>query len=506
MSPDCIRKIVVVGGGAAGWMSAAALSQLLPRDFTQIELVESEEIGIIGVGEATVPTIFWFNKKLGIDEADFVSKTQGTFKLGIDFVDWGKIGNRFFHGFGFFGPPIDDIPAYQYWLKLHKQGDQTRLEGYCVPAIMAELNRCVRPHPDPNSPFSAFLYAYQFDAALYARYLRGYAEQRGVKRTNARIVDVKLRGEDGFIEALVLEDGTLVAGDLFIDCSGFVGLLIEKALKTGYEDWTHWLPCDRALAAPCESVSPVTPYTRSTAREAGWQWRIPLQHRIGNGYVYCSKFISDEKAAETLMGNLDGKALAEPRQLRFAAGRRKKFWHKNCVAIGLASGFVEPLESTTVSLIQNGIARLIEYFPDKNCDPALQDEFNRRSVMEIEGIRDFIILHYCLTERRDSELWNYCREMPLPDSLAYKIEMFRTRGYPIVHESDNFKEPSWIAIFNGLGVVPQSYNPLVDRKSEPEIRRILADRKAVLRRGVEAMPTQEQFIDRYFRAGGADTK
>ena len=503
MSGDSIRKIVIVGGGAAGWMTAAALSQFLPANFTKIELVESEEIGIIGVGEATVPTILLFNRRLGINEVEFVRQTQGTFKLGIEFVDWGKLGNRFFHGFGDFGPPIDSVPMYQYWLKLHKAGDMAALAEYSVPSLMAEMNRCAQPHQDHRSPFAAFLYAYQFDAALYAKYLRGYAEQRSVKRINARIVDVKLRAEDGFIEALVLEDGTQIDGDLFVDCSGFVGLLIEKALKTGYEDWTHWLPCDRAWAVPCDGTSPLTPYTRSTAREAGWQWRIPLQHRTGNGYVYCSNFIGDDEASATLMSNLDGKAQAEPRLLRFKTGRRKKFWNKNCVSIGLSSGFVEPLESTTVSLIQNGIGRLIEYFPDRNFDPALESEFNRQATTEIERIRDFIILHYCVTDRTDSELWKYCANMSLPDSLRYKMEMFRARGRPVIYEADGFKEASWISIYNGLGVIPKAYDPLVDRIEGNKIRALLEERRTILRRGVQTMPTHEQFIVHNFRKGEA---
>jgi tryptophan 7-halogenase len=499
--PNRIRKIIVVGGGSAGWMTAAALSRFLPSSFTKIELVESEEIGVIGVGEATLPTLHLFNQRLGINEQEFVRKTQGTFKLGIEFVNWGRVGNRFFHGFGDFGPLIDSVAPYQYWLKLHMSGDQTALSEYSVPSLMAELNRCAQPHPDPKSPFSAFLYAYQFDAALYARYLRDYAEQRGVKRTNAKIVDAKLRGEDGFIESLVLDNGECIEGDLFIDCSGFVGLLIEKALKTPYEDWTHWLPCDRAWAVPCESINPLTPYTRATARDAGWQWRIPLQHRIGNGYVYCSKFIDDNAAAKALLDNLDGRALADPRMLRFTTGRRKKFWNKNCIAIGLASGFIEPLESTTISLIQNGIGRLIEYFPDRNFDPVLESEYNRHSIMEIERIRDFIILHYCVTSRDDSELWRHCREMPLPDSLNYKMDVFRARGRPVIYESDGFKEASWIAIYNGLGVIPKTYDPLVERYGVDEIRRMLIEKRTILRRGVETMPSHEQFISQYFHAG-----
>jgi len=500
MPDNRIQRIVVVGGGTAGWMTAAALQCILRADFAKIELIESEDIGTVGVGEATVPTIHLFNQRLGIPEAEFVRRTQGTFKLGIDFQDWGWIGNRFFHGFGDFGPFIDSVATYQYWLKLRLRDEQIDLGELSVPTLMARLNRFAQPHPDPKSLFAAFFYAYHFDASLYARFLREYAELRGVKRTNAKIVDVKLRGEDGFVEAVVLDNGSQIAGDLFIDCSGFIGLLIEKALKTGYEDWSHWLPCDRALAVPCESVSPVTPYTRSTAREAGWQWRIPLQHRIGNGYVYCSKFVSDDAAAKTLLDHLDGKALADPRPLRFTAGRRKKAWNKNVVAIGLAGGFMEPLESTSILLIQNAIGRLVEYFPDKSFDPVMENEFNRQCDVEYERIRDFLIMHYCITDRRDSELWNYCREMSLPDTLRYKIEVFRARGRPVVYDSDGFKEASWISICNGLNFVPRTYDSLVDRMELDRVRQTLAERRTALRQGVETMPTHEQFIGQVLRS------
>ncbi len=497
--PDRIKKIVIVGGGTAGWMTAAALRRLLGPHFADIQLIESEEIGTVGVGEATLPTLHLFHAKLGIPEVEFVRATQATFKLGIEFCDWGHIGNRFFHGFGDYGPYIDAVSPYQYWLKLRAAGDVPPLGDYSVPTVMAELNRCAQPHPDPKSPFAAFIYAYQFDATLYARFLRSYAEKLGVVRTNARIVDVVLREGDGFIESVVLQNGERVAGHLFIDCSGFVSLLLGRALGIGFEDWSKWLPCDRALAMPCESVSPVTVFTRSTARDAGWQWRIPLQHRIGNGYVYCSKFASDDEAAATLLANLDGKALGEPRLLRFTAGRRHKQWERNCIAIGLSGGFLEPLESTSIALIQNGIGRIIEYFPDKSFDPIVRDEFNRQSEIEYERIRDFIIAHYHFTERRDSELWRYCSTMTLPDTLAYKIEVFRSRGRPVVYDSDGFKEASWLSIYNGLGVAPRAYDSLVDRIPLDNIRRTFAERRALLRRVVETMPTHEQFLERNFR-------
>jgi tryptophan 7-halogenase len=497
--PDRVRRIVIVGGGTAGWMTAVALQSFLGQNFADIHLVESEEIGTVGVGEATLPTLHLFHRKIGVSEVEFIRATQGTFKLGIEFRDWGHAGNRFFHGFGDFGPFIESVSPYQYWLKLRSLGDEIGLGELCVPTVMAEFNRCAQPHPDPRSPFSAFIYAYQFDASLYARFLRGVAERRGVRRTNARIVDVSLRGTDGHIEAVVLDDGRRVEGDLFIDCSGFIALLIGKALQVGFEDWSYWLPCDRALAVPCESSGPLTPYTRSTARDAGWQWRIPLQHRTGNGYVYCSRFVGDDEAARTLLANLDGKALAEPRQLRFTAGRRRRSWERNCVAIGLSGGFLEPLESTSISLIQNGIGRLIEYFPDAGFDPAIAGEFNRHTDTEYERIRDFLIIHYCFNER-DSELWRSMREMRLPDTLQHKIDVFRARGRPVIYESDGFKEASWLSIYTGLGVVPRTYDSLVDRMSAEDVRRLIGERRALLRKGVGTMPTHEQYLERNFRS------
>ncbi len=489
-----IRKIVIVGGGTAGWMAAAALSHIFVPGFIEIQVVESEAIGTVGVGEATIPGIRLFNERLGIDEVDFVRQTQATFKLGIAFQDWGAIGNRFFHGFGDFGADIALVNAHQVWRKLNAEGDPTALEAYSLPTVAANLNRFIPPNPDPRSPFHDYAYAYHFDASLYAAYLRAYAEARGVRRVEGRIIEVPLRPADGFIAAVVLEGGLRIEGDLFIDCSGFRGLLIEQALEAGYEDWSAWLPCDRALAVPCASAGPLTPYTRSTAREAGWQWRIPLQHRTGNGYVYSSGFIGEDTAAEALLANLDGAALAEPRALRFVTGRRRKIWKKNCVALGLASGFLEPLESTSISLIQSGITRLLENFPDRDFDPLLEAEFNRQSALEYERIRDFIILHYRINHREDGELWRYCRTMSIPDSLREKMEMFAHRGRVVVREGDGFAPPSWVSIFNGLGVRAQRHDPLADRLDPAQLRVVMERRRALIQKTAESMPTQEAFI------------
>ncbi|MBC7989273.1 MAG: tryptophan 7-halogenase, partial [Luteimonas sp.] len=387
MMDQRISKVVIVGGGTAGWMAAAALSKVLGERIA-IRLIESDEIGIVGVGEATIPQICLFNSTLGIDEDDFVRKTQASFKLGIEFVGWGKPQDRYLHAFGpVGGRDLGLIPFYQYWIKQRLAGKAADIGSYSLNTIASRQNRFMRPPNITNSPLSNIPYAFHFDAGLYARYLRGLSEARGVVRSEGKVLETRLRAEDGFIESVVLESGEVVDGELFVDCSGFRGLLIEQALQTGYHDWSHWLPCNRALAVPCASAGELTPYTRSTARSAGWQWRIPLQHRTGNGYVYCSDYISDDEAAATLLANLDGEALADPRPLRFVTGMRRKFWNRNCVAIGLASGFMEPLESTSIHFIQSAVARLVSFFPDASFDQADIDEYNRQLQFEFERSR-----------------------------------------------------------------------------------------------------------------------
>ena len=486
-----------MGGGTAGWMAAALLVRFLrpPLD-TRIVLIESEEIGIVGVGEATVPVIQAFNGVVGIDEREFLRATHGTFKLGIEFRDWARIGNVHGHFFGDFGRPIEGVSPHHHWLKLRQLGDETPLSDYSVPNTAAKLGRFAPPSPDLRSEASAYKYAYHFDAMLYARFLRAHAEQRGVQRLEGKVVDVRLNGESGFIESVLLESGESIEADLFIDCSGFRGLLIEQALKTGYEDWTRYLPCDRAVAAPCESAG-LAPFTTSTAREAGWQWRIPLQHRVGNGYVYCSSFIRDDAAYTTLLGNLEGKPLADPRFLRFTTGRRKQFWNKNCVAIGLAAGFMEPLESTSILLIQTALARLIDMFPDLSFDPTIADEYNRVTRNELERIRDFLILHYHATERDDSELWNYCRTMSVPESLQHKIDVFKSFGRVALYSEESFLEPSWIAIFLGQFVYPKRYDPIIDSIELEKLKHGMQHRRMTVRKIAEAMPTHAQFLERH---------
>ncbi len=504
MADARLKSIVIVGGGSAGWMAAAGLARAI--DFpVSIQLIESEDIGTVGVGEATVPHLRAFNTSLRIDEVEFVRATKGTFKLGIQFVDWARLGDRYVHGFGTIGHDYRSLPFYQHWLRLHALGKAAALDEYSLNAAAAPAGKFLSGATDvpPGSPLAQVAYAYHFDAGLYAQYLRRYAEARGVKRIEGQIVDVTLKADNGFIESVTLKSGQKIEGELFIDCSGFRGLLIEEALKTGYEDWTHWLPCDRAVAVPTEKTQAATPYTRSTARTAGWQWRIPLQHRTGNGHVYSSAYTSDDAAAKLLLDNLDGKPLAEPRVLRFTTGRRNRMWNRNCVALGLASGFLEPLESTSIYLIQSGIARLIGMLPDRHMSQALQDEYNRQAQFEIERIRDFLILHYNATERRDTEFWKYCGTMSIPDTLAAKVELFRESGRFFREGEEMFALTSWVQVMVGQRIVPAAWHPLVDSLPEKDLMALGDSVRGVIASCVAAMPTHEQFIDRYCKAPAA---
>jgi tryptophan halogenase len=480
-------------------MTAAALSNALLVN-CEITVVESDEIGTVGVGEATIPPIKLFNARLGIDENEFIRHTQGSFKLGIQFVDWVSIGHRYFHPFGSFGADFDVVPLHQYWLGTRLAGGTAELSDYSMACAAAERCRFDRPLRDPRRIQSTYDYAYHFDAGLYAKYLRTYSERRGVRRTEGRVGEVRLRSGDGFIEAISLVDGRELTADFFIDCTGFRGLLIEGALGTGYEDWTHWLPCDRAVAVPCEPGGEFTPYTRSTAREAGWQWRIPLQHRTGNGYVYCSKYLSDDEAVRTLLGNLDGRPLADPRLLRFVTGRRRQFWSRNCVAIGLAAGFMEPLESTSLHLIQTGITRLLALFPNRDFDPLAAHEYNRLTQLEYEGIRDFLILHYHVTERDDSALWRDCAAMSIPESLRYKLDQFKACGRLVSTSTELFQNPNWLAVLVGQKVSPQACDPLVLHRAPIEADRLLAGLRRTIVEAAEAMPAHQQYIERNCRA------
>ncbi len=495
MNEDRIRSIAIVGGGTAGWMTAAALAKILGRDYATITLVESDAIGTVGVGEATIPQINIFNRMLGIDENDFVRRTKGSFKLGIEFVDWGGLGQRYFHPFGAFGLNMEGVSFHAFWLRMYQAGLSPYISDYSIQAKAAETGKFMRPIDAGNSPLSEIAYAFHFDAGLYALFLREHAEARGVVRREGKITNVVQRGDDGFIEAVVLEDGSRIEADLFVDCSGFHGLLIEGAMKAGYEDWSKWLPCNRAVAVPCAGSDDILPYTRSTAREAGWQWRIPLQHRIGNGYVYCSEFISDDEAAAKLLANLDGEALADPRFIKFTTGHRKSYWMKNCVAIGLSSGFMEPLESTSIWMIQSGIARLLTMFPDKSFAPADIARYNRILKTETEEIRDFLILHYNATTRDDTPFWDYCRNMSIPDRLAEKIRVYQNAGRTFRENEELFNETSWFAVMAGQGLRPQTYDPVANLLSLEETGVRLASIRDSVANSADYMPLHRHFIE-----------
>jgi len=493
MPLDPIRNIVIVGGGTAGWMAAASFSKHLEKLNCNIRLIESEQIGTVGVGEATIPPIIDFIRLLGINENEVVREVKGTFKLGIAYRNWTRPGDYFFHPFGPTGFGMGPISFPAYWLKMFLEGRAARLEEYSIQCVAAAANKFMRPVHAPNTPLNKITYALHFDASLFARYLRGFSEAHGVVRTEGKVNKVNMRAQDGFIESVTMENGETIAGDLFIDCSGFRGLLIEEAMKTGYQDWTKWLPCDRALAVPTENAGPPASFTLVTAREAGWQWRIPLQHRTGNGHVYCSGFISDDKARETLLSNLDGKVLAEPLPLRFTTGRRNKAWNKNCVALGLASGFLEPLESTSIHLIQRGIAMLLKFLPDRSFEPADIDRYNKIFEFEFGRVRDFLLLHYTQTERQGA-FWEHCRSIPLTDSLQEKIDLFKSHGRILREDTELFPAQSWLYVMIGQAIRPRSYEPTVDTIDDAAIEANLNDIRAVVKKCVEAMPGHQDFI------------
>ena len=502
MTAALLRRIVIVGGGSAGWMTAAALSSLLDPKDVAITLVESDAIGTVGVGEATIPDILAFNQMLGVNEAEFMAATQATFKLGIEFVDWGAKGDRYVHPFGQHGVDMQGIDFHQYWLRAREDGATDPIEAYSLCAVAAQAGRFVLPDPSPRSVLSQIRYAYHFDATLYARFLRRYAEGRGVVRVEGIVGDVRqdLRGDNA---GLTLSDGRPIDGDIFFDCTGFRALLSGGTLGSGFVDWSHWLPCDTALAVPSGHAGPPTPYTRSTARDAGWQWRIPTQHRIGNGHIFSSAFQSDEDARDVLLANLDAPPLADPRRITFKAGCRETFWQGNCIAIGLAAGFLEPLESTSIYLIQEGISRFISLFPRGNIPDILRTEYNRHMRTEFEQVRDFIILHYAATTRDDMPFWNHCRTMRLPDTLRHKIELFRETGRVFRYNDELFARPSWVAVMLGQGIMPAASDPIVATLPASDIARSLASMREAMAAAVARMPTHGDFLSRYCPAAAA---
>lgn len=500
MSGHEIQKIVIVGGGTAGWMAAAAFSALLQQGAVDICLIESDEIGTVGVGEATIPPLIAFNNMLGINEDDFLRASMGTFKLGIEFVNWGATGERYFHPFGPHGQDFQGVHFHQLYLREAQARALPPIEHWSMSAAAAALGRFARPGPDARLPLSQLGYAFHFDAGLYAAFLRNYAEARGVERIEGRIVET-VQSENGHITSVRLADGQTVDGELFIDCSGFRGLLIEEKLGTGYEDWTRWLPCDRAVAVPCKLPGAPDPFTRSTAHGAGWQWRIPLQHRMGNGLVYSSAHLDSDDAEALLLANLEGEVLADPRHLRFTAGRRLKAWNGNVVTLGLSGGFVEPLESTSIHLIQSGIAKLLALFPDRRFDPAERNEYNRQMQTVFEDVRDFVILHYKATRRDDSAFWNHCRTMDVPDSLGSKLELWRSKGRLFREGFELFGTPSWVAVLLGQGFAPAEIEPAAAAIDPEMARDALEKMRASYARMAEHMPRHADFISQACAAG-----
>ena len=491
-------KIVIVGGGSAGWMAAAALGRVI-GDRWPIALVESDQIGTVGVGEATIPQILLFNGVVGLDEAEFVRETKASFKLGIEFVGWGAPDARYVHAFGEVGRSLGLIPFQHYWLQARARGDDTSLAEYNQSTQAAARNRFMREDALPGTPLGATSYAYHFDAGLYAAHLRKHAERSGVTRHEGRITSVGRDGENGNVTYVEMEDGRRIEGDLFIDCSGFRSLLIGETMESPYVDWSHWLPCNRAFAVPCQSVSPLTPYTRASARTAGWQWRIPLQHRIGNGYVFCSDYIDEDAAARTLLENLDGEPLAEPRLLKFVTGHRQEFWRGNVVALGLASGFLEPLESTSIHLVQSGLKHLVDLLPRDGIDAADVATYNAKLTFEYEKIRDFLILHYW-ANGRDEPFWQRCREMSIPDTLVEKVETFRAHGRIFRFNEELFTEVAWLQVMVGQGIMPRSYHPLADAPGDANVDKYLASIRDLIAAKVERMPDHAAYIERMIAA------
>jgi len=489
MPTEKVQNVVVVGGGTAGWTAAAAVARLIGTNLNVV-LVESDAIGTVGVGEATIPPFRTLHRLLKIDEADFLSKVQGTYKLAIRFENWRALGHDYIHSFGVTGQGCWAAGFQHFWLKARSLGFGEDYGRYAPELMAAKAGKFGLLQQD------ALSYAYHIDATSYAKYLRQLAEQDGVTRIEGKITDVH-QSESGDISEVVLESGQVVKGDLFIDCSGFASLLMDKALGTEFEDWTHWLPCDRAIAVQTTPVGEPIPYTRSIARESGWQWRIPLQTRVGNGLVYCSEFMNDDEARDALLGNLEGEVLTEPRVLRFRTGQRVKHWNRNCIGLGLAAGFLEPLESTSIHLIQRGVIRLLQMFPYSGIGESDRAEFNRQMDTEFRFIRDFIILHYHVTERTDSEFWRRCRDMDIPDSLQHRLDQFRDSGLVFEAEFDIFRENSWAQVMLGQGIEPTSYHPIVDMMTEQELRQFMHIQGQKVDHVLKQLPTHQEFIDRY---------
>ena len=494
---ELVTKVVIAGGGTAGWMAAASLSRLIGNNI-QITLIESDEIPTVGVGEATIPPLILLHQLLEIDEKEFLKRVHGTFKLGISFENWRDVGEDYIHSFGFTGKDCWAAGFNHFWMKGLKEGISKDYGVYCPELVAAQQNKFA------VLPNGALNYAYHIDAGRYAVFLREISEEKGVVRQEGRIASVATNEQTGFIESVTLASGQTVEGDLFIDCTGFRGLLIEQTLHSGYDDWSHWLPCDSAVAVQTRSVGPPVPYTRSIARDAGWQWRIPLQSRVGNGLVFCRRYLSDDEAIQTILDNIEGETITEPRVIKFRTGQRRKHWNKNCVAMGLASGFIEPLESTSIHLIQKAVTRLIQNFPYAGIHQSEIDEFNKQMEADTENIRDFIILHYHVTNREDTRFWRHCRNMSIPESLQHRIDLFKKTGRIFKSNNDLFVENSWIQVMLGQGLMPEQYHTIVDEMSDDELRSFLQGAEAAVTRTVSQLPTHQAFIDHYCKADLGD--
>ncbi|WOF44654.1 tryptophan 7-halogenase [Sphingopyxis indica] len=492
-----VRRIVIAGGGTAGWMAAAAIARTL-GPAVELTLVESEAIGTIGVGESTIPPLVNFNRLLGINEADFMRATQATFKLGILFDDWKDVGSRYFHSFGLTGKDHWSAGFQHFWMHGRAKGHDQPYDDYCL-ELVAALDGKFAHLPDDRMN-----YAYQLDSGLYARFLRRMAEKDGTKRIEGRIGRVELDAESGDIAALVLDGDRRIEGDIFLDCTGFRALLIEGALHAGFDDWTHWLPCDSAIALQTPNVRPPVPYTRAMAHDAGWQWRIPLQHRSGNGLVYCSRYLDRDAALERLLGNIEGEPLTEPNFLRFTSGVRRRQWYRNCVAIGLSGGFMEPLESTSIHLIQRAVLRFVRMLPAGRVSARDVAEFNDQQGQDMEQIRDFLVLHYKVTNRRDSAFWRQCADMPIPDSLTQKIELFRETGRVFRRNEELFAENSWVQVMMGQGIEPQSYHPIATKLRDDELEKLLATIRGQVSDTVAKLPEHHAYVARYCGAEAAE--
>ncbi|WP_394200170.1 tryptophan halogenase family protein [Shewanella waksmanii] len=495
-----IKQVVIVGGGTAGWMSAASLIKYAQGKNLNITLIESTDIGTVGVGEATIPSIVQFNHQIGLDELNFIKATQATFKLGIQFEQWTTHKDAFFHPFSDYGLAVNNIPFHHYLNKLRHANIETELSDYSFSTVLAQENRFAQPHANPNTPLADYSYAYHFDAGLYANLLKQHATSQGVHHIDAKIEQVNCSTVTGFIESVTLTDGSQIKADLFVDCTGFKGILIEETLNTGYEDWSEWLLCDKAIAVQSQLVDSPAPYTRAIAHANGWQWRIPLQHRMGNGYIYASQFEQDDVAMDNMLTNITGDPSNQPKHFQFKPGRRKQIWNKNCFAIGLSSGFLEPIESTSISLIQSAITKLLEFFPDSDFNQHDISEVNRLHNAELEHIRDFIILHYKLSNRQDSEFWRYCQSMAIPETLAHKIALFESRGHIVLHEKESFEAASWLTMYNGFGVQPKRYDPRADAIDNEVLLQNLKQMQRSIRQAASQASSHQDFIFAHCKA------